>query len=255
MIPATLFMNGPLFFLRLKKLAYAFQSKRSIKALLQNHVLSGSEHRPVLNPALATIIDIGANRGQFSLAARRWSPMANIVAFEPLEKAAATFRRVFRNDAKVLIHQAAIGPQTGETIIHVAAADDSSSLLPMTDLQEKLFPGTREIGTEKINVGPLSDFVSEDEIVPPAMLKLDVQGYEFQALQGCADLLNRFDCIYVECSFMELYAGQKLADDVIQWMLAKGFSLKNVFNMAYDNTGKRVQADFFFANSTGADIA
>lgn len=248
-------MNGPLFFLRLKKLADALRSKRSIKALLYNHVLAGSEHRPVFAPNLATIVDIGANRGQFSLAARRWAPTANIIAFEPLEKAATTFRRVFRKDAKVSLHQTAIGPQAGETIIHVAAADDSSSLLPMTALQEKLFPGTREIGTEKIIVGPLSDFVSENDIVPPAMLKLDVQGFEFQALQGCANLLDRFDCVYVECSFMELYAGQKLADDVIQWMLAKGLSLKNVFNMAYDNTGKPVQADFFFEHSTNAEMA
>ncbi len=246
MIPANSLMNASLFFLRLKKLVYAIQSKQSIDALIRHLVLAGSEHRRVLDPNLNTIIDIGANRGQFSLAARRWSPKANVIAFEPLEKPAEIFRRIFQGDAKVALHQAAIGPQAGEAMIHVAAADDSSSLLPITALQEKLFPGTWEIGTEKIIVSPLSDFVSGKGIAPPAMLKLDVQGYEFQALQGCADLLDQFDRIYVECSFMELYAGQKLAGDVVRWMRAKGFSLRNILNTAYDSAGNRVQADFLF---------
>ena len=74
---------------------------------------------------------------------------------------------------------------------HVAAQDDSSSLLPITSTQTTLFPGTYEAETETVKVAPLSDFVMPAEVQPPALLKIDVQGYELMALEGCEDLLAR----------------------------------------------------------------
>jgi len=196
-------------------------SGRLVKALFQQRVLIGAEHRHLLDATLATVIDIGANRGQFSLAARRWAPGARVFAFEPLSVPAEVFRKVFAGDARVRLYQAAIGPQAGEAVIHVSAADDSSSLLPISGLQGRIFPGTGEAATEKIRVGRLSDFVSAEDIKAPAMLKLDVQGFELEALRGCEVLLGRFSLVYVECSFIPLYTGQALADEVIAWLREK----------------------------------
>ena len=75
----------------------------------------------MLLPNLTTVVDIGANRGQFSLAVRRWAPGAKVFAFEPLSGPAARFRKVFKGDSKVILHQAAIGPETGEAIDEVKA--------------------------------------------------------------------------------------------------------------------------------------
>jgi len=86
-----------------------------------------------------------------------------------------------------------------------------------------------------------------EEIVSPALLKLDVQGYELSALRGCEDLLQAFAWVYVERSFMELYKGQALADDVIAWLRERGYNLSGVYNMAYDRNGRAVQADFLFS--------
>lgn len=216
------------------------------KALFRHGVAAAPEHRLVLRLDLATVLDIGANRGQFTLAVRRWAPEAKVIAFEPLAGPAARFRRVFQGDSKVILHQAAIGPEAGEAIIHVSAADDSSSLLPISAAQQRLFPGTGEVRTETIRVGRLSDFVPAEDIKTPALLKLDVQGFELEALRGCEDLLQRFGHVYVECSFMELYIGQVLAHEVIAWLAERGFVLGGVYNMSYDGHGRAVQADFLF---------
>lgn len=213
-------------------------------------VVPGIEHTQVLiRLSCRTVIDIGANRGQFSLVTRRCFPEVQIVSFEPLAETAKRFRSVFKKDPHVTLHQTAIGPKAGETVIHVSAADDSSSLLPISPLQERLFPGTHEIRTEKVRIGPLSDFVIPEDIVPPAMLKLDVQGYELEALRGCVDLLARFTHVYVECSFVELYSGQALADDIIAWLRGRAWNLTGIYNMTYDNKGRSIQADFLFVNS------
>ena len=103
-----------------------------------------------------------------------------------------------------------------------------------------------QAGTASIRVARLSDALPAGEIAAPALLKLDVQGFELPALEGCEGVLDRFDWVYVECSFMELYAGQSLADEVIAWLRERGLRLAGVYHMAYDGQGRAVQADFLF---------
>ncbi|TRX01776.1 FkbM family methyltransferase [Candidatus Methylobacter oryzae] len=239
---------------RLDKLTQALLSKRLIIALLLHRVLAGSEHRHILSKDLLTIIDIGANRGQFALAARQWTSKAHVVSFEPLPGPAAVFRRVFTGDSHVVLHQAAIGPEPAIQKMHVSARDDSSSLLPISPLQATLFPGTEEIATTEVRVAPLDEFVSAADLQSPAMLKLDVQGFEFDALRGCESLLGHFEWIYCECSFVELYSKQKLAAEIIDWLSCRGFHLIGMFNPAYNDRGQAVQADFLFSRNRMIDL-
>ena len=216
--------------------------------MLRHRVGAGVEHERVLSGLdCRTVVDIGANRGQFALVARRGLPQARILSFEPLPAAAATFRAVFAGDDRVTLHEVAIGPAPGNATIHISRRDDSSSLLPITSAQVALFPGTAEVATDIVRVAPLREFIPAAKIEAPALLKVDVQGYELQAVRGCEDLLNRFAYVYAECSFVELYAGQSLADEVIAWLRERGFRLRGVHNVDYDRDGRAIQADFLFA--------
>ncbi|MGE5490057.1 MAG: FkbM family methyltransferase [Actinomycetota bacterium] len=236
---------------RLDKLLQALLSPRLLGALLRHRVLAGAEHRRVLSRQLNTVVDIGANRGQFSLAARRWAPAARVEAFEPLPGPADVFRRVFEGDDGVRLHPSAIGPAAETRTMHVSARDDSSSLLPISAAQTTMFPGTWEAGLASVSVAPLDAFLGTDDIVAPAMLKLDVQGYELEALRGCETLLDAFDWVYCECSFVEFYTGQRLADEVVAWLADRDFRLEGTFNPARDG-GRTVQADFLFRRQGAA---
>jgi FkbM family methyltransferase len=240
---------------RLDKLYQALFSGRLLQALFRHGVLAGAEHRRVLSRDLGVVVDIGANRGQFALAARRWTPKARVVSFEPLIGPADIYRRVFSGDDQVVLYQTAIGPASMRQKMHVSARDDSSSLLPISLAQVAMFPGTAEVATAEVRIGPLDEFVKAEELISPAMLKLDVQGFEYDALRGCEALLHRFDWVYCECSFIELYSGQKLVWEVISWLAARNFCLAGVFNSAYDHQGQAVQADFLFHRRDGRDSA
>lgn len=208
---------------------------------------AGIEHTRVLrNLDCCTVVDIGANRGQFALVSRHCCPAARVFSFEPLAGPVATFRRIFAGDSSVVLHECAIGSERGQGTIHVSAREDSSSLLPITVKQTSLFPGTGEAHTEQIRVERLSSCVSKEELASPALLKLDVQGYELNVLRGCEDLLSSFSHVYVECSFVELYEGQALAWEVIEFLQQAGFQLLGVYNMTYDRDGAAIQADFLF---------
>jgi FkbM family methyltransferase len=234
---------------RVKKVAAILVSGdgRWIRALRRG-VPAGVEHDSVLRSLdCRTVVDVGANRGQFALAARHRWPTARIVSFEPLEHPAATFAEIFDDDDLVTLHDAAIGPSEELGTMHLSGRDDSSSLLAITELQDTVFPGTAEVGTVSVRVAPLGAFVDAASLEPPALLKIDVQGYELEVLRGCEPLLRSFDRIYCECSFVELYRGQGLAGAVIDWLSERGYALTGVFNAAYDGEGRAVQADFLFS--------
>jgi len=225
-----------------------------LTALLRHRVLAGTEHRYVLAQRINTIVDIGANRGQFALAAREYCPTATIFSFEPLQEPAAVYCEVFAGDRGATLHRVAIGPSVESKQMHISARDDSSSLLLISPAQVANFPGTEEIGTQDVLVSPLDKFISSEDLVRPALLKLDVQGFELEALLGCESLLDNFDVIYCECSYVELYSGQKLASDIVAWLSLRGFELTGIYNPVYADSGQALQADFMFCSSNSKPI-
>jgi FkbM family methyltransferase len=234
--------------IKVGKLAAILNSPYYRKGFLRHRVAAGVEHEKILSGLdFRTVVDIGANRGQFALVARQCQPQARIFSFEPLPAAAAKFRAVFAGDDRVKLQEVAIGPVPGNVTIHISRRDDSSSLLPITATQVALFPGTAEVATATVRVAPLRDVISAADIQAPILLKVDVQGYELEALRGCEDLLDRFAFVYAECSFVELYAGQALADEVIAWLRERGFNLQGEHNTVHDRDGRAIQADFLFA--------
>lgn len=219
---------------------------------LRKGVAAGVEHLALLqHMKINTIIDIGANRGQFALLARHCFPEAMIYSFEPLPEAAAICKELFSGDRQFALHVVAIGAKPGNATLHVSKRDDSSSLLPITDQQNILFPGTAQSRETMVRIERLSQCIKDKDVAIPALLKIDVQGFELECLEGCAELLPRIMYVYVECSFLTLYAGQPLARDVVKWMSKNGFSLDGVYNVVYNGVGRAIQADFLFLRTEG----
>lgn len=201
------------------------------------------------NQNFNTIVDVGANTGQFSLVMRKNFPRAKIIAFEPLKKPYSIYKSVFFDDANIRVINSAIAPHNGVAKIFVSEKDDSSSLLEISELQNEVFPGTSAVDTEEVSTGPLALFINKEEIKGRALLKLDVQGFELEVLKGSEDLLTLFDMVYCECSFYELYTGQALAPSIITFMKDKNFVLHGFNNVQYDTDGRTIQADFVFCKS------
>jgi hypothetical protein len=58
----------------------------------------------------------------------------------------------------------------------------------------------------------------------PVLLKIDVQGFELEVLQGATDLLPHIDAVYVEASYVELYEGQALHEDIERYLAEAVFT-------------------------------
>jgi FkbM family methyltransferase len=220
------------------------------RAFLRTRVAASIEHDRILSGlGLKTVVDIGANRGQFALCIRRLYPAARIYSFEPLEKPAGVWRETFANDERATLFNEAVAAESGTATMHVARWDVSSSLLPIAHAQRENFPLAEEASQQSVSKVLLADRIGTESIESPALLKLDVQGFELSALQGCAALLDRFDFVYVELSFIELYIGQALATDVVAWLLQNQFKLLCVANLSCGKSPRPIQADFLFCKA------
>jgi len=237
----------------LEKLIRVFCVAEYRAAFLRTRVAAAVEHDQILaGLKLNTVVDIGANRGQFALCARRLYPQAQIHSFEPLTKPARAWLENFGHDPRAHLYAKAVATRSGHAEMHVTQWDVSSSLLPIGPEQRRSFPLCAEARQETIETARLADCLQRTAITPPALLKLDVQGFELEALHGCEDLLPVFDFVYVEASFTELYLGQALASDVIALLLGHGFKLSCVANLERGRSRRPIQADFLFSRPKAA---
>ncbi len=218
------------------------------RAFLRTRVAASTEHDRILEGmSLDVVVDLGANRGQFALCIRRLYPAARIYSFEPLKRPAECFRSTFKCDANVELFNVAVADETGTAVMNVSRWDVSSSLLPIGQRQHDNYPFTAVASRESVQTVRLENCLRADQISGRALLKLDVQGFELSALKGCESLLERFDYVYAEASFVELYLGQALAAEVIDFLRAWNFKLVCVANLSTGKSRRPIQADFLFA--------
>ena len=231
----------------LVKLLRTFWISEYRRTFLVTGVAASTEHDHVLGGlAVDTVVDIGANRGQFALCARGLFPKARIFSFEPLRAPAAVYRRVFIKDPNVRLFNVAIASGSGTASMHVSRWDGSSSLLPISAAQNENFRFTEESGRETVATARLADCLGATDITGTALLKIDVQGFELDAIKGCEPLLSRFKYVYAEASFIELYVGQALAGEVVAHLRSKNFELICVANLSTGASKRPIQADFLF---------
>src|SRR5882762_193438 len=91
------------------------------RALLRARVVASTEHDRILaGLQLNSVVDIGANRGQFALCIRHLYPDAQVFSFEPLSKPGRAWMRNFGADTRAQLFKKAVGLQSGSATMHVS---------------------------------------------------------------------------------------------------------------------------------------
>lgn len=215
---------------------------------LRHGVAPSVEHMPFLRSLkIDGVIDVGANRGQFSLASRLVMPKVSIVSFEPIPHEAEIFRKVHRNSSNVELIESALGEQAGTATLHLSKSLDSSSLLPIGKKQTDLFSNTAEVGTIEVAVSRLDDFGDRWKSRTNQLLKIDVQGFELSVLRGAVETLRTCRYVYVECSEVTLYEGQALRPEVSDFLAQHGFCEEGRYNEQWEGS-QLIQADYLYRN-------
>lgn len=166
------------------------------------------------------IIDAGANIGSVSKDLNYWFPEADIFAFEPVKN---TFNLLVNNTNKIRkIHpkQLALGAKD-EKMELLLNSENTINSLKINDL-------ISHVGTEEIQIIRLDDFIKQTGLGTVDVLKIDVEGFEFEVLEGCGKL--DVNCILLEVGY-EREPTKVHFSDVENFMEARDYQLCGIYEI------------------------
>lgn len=198
------------------------------------------------NQNIKTILDIGANTGQFARMIHEVLPEDMLYSFEPLGDCYKELIEKMKGVPNFKAFNFALGAEDVETRIHRSEFSPSSSLLPMGDLHKRAFPQTSRETLERITVKRLDGMADLLTCDGNLLVKLDVQGYEDQVIAGGYETFRKA-IIIIETSFQVLYNGQPLFATMFDMLRRLGFAYRgNLGQLRNSLDGSVLQSDSIF---------
>lgn len=210
------------------------------------HSLLGLRNLPI-----RTIIDVGANEGQFARMISNVFPEAHIYCFEPLSE---PFRELSQwaekqINRKVTIYNLALGDKDGtsEMFSHVEHSP-SSSFLKSTKLCESLYPFTQKQDSITVKLTTLDNWFKNLPSPPThkILLKLDVQGYEDKVIRGGRETFSNAKACILEVCLDKLYGDQATFKDISSLLYDLGYRYVGNLNQNYADDGHVIYIDAVF---------
>jgi FkbM family methyltransferase len=199
----------------------------------------------ISDAGVSTVLDVGANEGQYAQALRASGYGGRIVSFEPLHDAFERLRIAAAHDSRWDTRNVAVGDRAQRLLMNISANSYSSSLLPITTLCVDAAPDAAYVGSEEVEVVTLDSLSLPTD--GPILLKADVQGYEPQVLRGAPRLLSHVALLELELSLVPLYANQDLAHEVCAFVRSFGLVPVAVGNpFCHPATGEILSIDALF---------
>lgn len=198
--------------------------------------------------AIRTIIDVGANTGQF---ARYIAPIftdAQIYCFEPLPGPYALLQQWALNQhGRIQTYNVAIGDEEGQVDMyeHVAFSP-SSSILATTELFRKKYPFARLQEKTPVKISALDTQLRASEMDKQILVKIDVQGYEDRVIRSGGEILANAAVCILEISFDQLYEGQANFVELVSLLDRLNFRYAGNLEQNYAEDGHVIYCDAVF---------
>ena len=193
------------------------------------------------------IIDGGAHKGGTVDAFRVLAPRAEFHCFEPDATLAADLLRKFAGSGEVHVVTAALGESSGKAVFNINASRPTNSLLPAAeDLQADLQGLCKTVERVEVAVTSIDDYCAGQGLDRIDIIKLDLQGYDYQALLGAKSAMRGARVVLVEVLFTEIYKGCHLFPDILRLMGEYGFRLFTLSGIHYGSRDELLWADAIF---------
>ena len=195
-----------------------------------------------------TLVDIGANEGQFLFAALDYFRPRRFLSVEMLPDVAGRLRldpRLAAYRGEVL--NCAVGECRKSVPMLRSVFSQASSLLALDPHAGEWYGmdlTQRDGGM--VEVRTLDEICDEHGIEAIDVLKIDVQGYEQKVIRGGERILHRTANVIVEVEFVPVYADQAPAAEVLGEFEARGFELRHYLSQYRNPGGQLLHADVLF---------
>jgi FkbM family methyltransferase len=211
--------------------------------------------KQLLDKQNITVVDGGANRGQTICSFRDYFSSSKFYAFEPIPKCREKINQSYANDDEVEVYDYVLGSDNKTVEFNISTRSGQSSVLDSSGNIKK---------EDGIHAGKIKKQIKVeqrrlDELIDKKVdvLKLDLQGYELEALRGAEDILDDTSIILTEVQFVPIYENADLFYDVFGFLENKGFVLYNLYSLVCGLGRKECrrleQGDAIFINSNNFD--
>ena len=140
------------------------------------------------------VLDVGAYNGDWSAAVLKQLPTCKVHAFEPSPTVKQRLDKRFDNLSRIKTYELGFSNEEGILDLFSNNLDGNMSSLVKRNLDYVEIPFNAQI---KVHVKTLSNWCDENG-VSPDMLKLDVEGFEYQVLQGSLKYLSKIRLVQFE---------------------------------------------------------
>jgi FkbM family methyltransferase len=180
-----------------------------------------------------TVLDVGANIGQFGLDLRDQGYRGRIVSFEPIKEVFAKLKSVADRDGNWEVHNCALGSSSSIQPINVSESAVFSSFLDQTTAAQQFDASAKVIREEQVEVRQLDDLFSQFS-GHRVFLKIDTQGFERAVLDGARKSLKEIVGVQAELPIVHLYHGVWSFPEALDYMNQRGFVLGQVRPTNFD---------------------
>jgi FkbM family methyltransferase len=170
-------------------------------------------------------VDLGANEGYFTvIGGKRVGPTGRVVAIEPQERLLPVIQENLRLNAigcaKVL--NIAITDKPGTAAIYLFP--DTNTGASGLSVSTKYSLPTQQVETKR-----LVEVFDEEFSGPIDLMKVDIEGFEYEALMGSPELFQqrRVRALAVELHPTQLAARNKSPDDITRMLEENGYTIRN----------------------------
>ena len=196
----------------------------------------------LLPQAGACVVDVGANVGGFAEDVFKACPGARILSVEPVPEHVEACRQKFGNTNGYEVVQAALGERSQESVTFqvLPSAPQSSSMLAPSATAKSSFRSlaapTRPITVPMYSLDDLMATKAGFETIH--LLKLNIEGYEPQVLEGGSKTLARCRAVLAEVHFQPMNEGCDTFDRVCQQLRNAGFHYDMLFGEIRNHFGE-----------------
>ena len=175
--------------------------------------------------APTTIVDVGANRGDWSRAVSSVFPDAAYLLFEPVADFAPALEAFVRSHPRSRHWAAAVGAREGTVEMDMVFTRDGQATTGST-LQAAQHDPAYQVRRTPVRVVTLGGLLGSGELpAVPELVKIDVEGYEKDVLSGAAQLLGRTEVFILECSLYRFWGSNLLFRETLELMQKFGYEL------------------------------
>ncbi|ESU27378.1 hypothetical protein FLJC2902T_20830 [Flavobacterium limnosediminis JC2902] len=163
----------------------------------------------------SVFIDIGTNKGIYLYQAEKVIKTGKVIGFEPNKSLVNYIKPLF---PKAEIYPLAVSSHSGTAVLNIPKKGDG-----LQDTRASLEAMGEDVEKVEIQMVALDEFAKEQRWSKIDVIKIDVEGHEFDSVKGCTEILKNIKPIFI--IEIELRHAHYTIKDIFDFIIGFGYEV------------------------------